>query len=177
MSNREKAMAMQPDTLDRLAGLRDAVEFARYEVGVAIIAARRAGARQVDIAEAIGVSQPAVSQWVKRAGTDVPDEEVYRVGRLLGLVERAVRWEVRTITSGRAGVSRVNRSTVSTHLDRAVAEARCDARDTGAPAGSPGAVELWRVEPSGQAQRVRVRPLPERVERVAVEGGADDESF
>lgn len=134
-------------TQDQLRMLQESIAFAEYELTAAIHVARNAGMTWDQVAEALGYQRKgsALNFTKRQPGitfASLDDGEAERIGRLLGLGQRASRYQVRIITKGKPGVSAVTRKTLSTHLRQDVANRRALARhdDT---------AEVWRVDPDG----------------------------
>lgn len=154
-------------TCEIITQLADAVRFAEYELAAGITLAHELGLTWTRLASAMGAAGMAstkqgASQYAsRRKVTNLDAAEHDRIARLIGAGDRIVRWEVRIIVEGKPGVTAVRRQTLSQHVKRETAEARCRKR-----AGA----ELWKVEPSGKAERAevrRLRPQPTHVEGAA----------
>lgn len=147
------------DAAERLAGFHEAVRFAEHELGEAITVARMAGMTWDEVGAALGMTKQGASQLHKRMvahDRHIEAMSSYRIdqlAKLLGARMAPVRWEVRVIVSGKPGRTKVVRQTLSRHIDRAVAEDRCDKRE---------GAELWKVRPDGSEQREPVRPVAAR---------------
>lgn len=139
---------------ETLAGLRLNIEQAEYEMAAACAVAKQLGLTWAEIGEAMDMTKQGASQYAKRrltVGADALDEVEYeRICRQLGAGDRAPRYEVRRIVSGRPGVTAVERELVSRHrkLDTAEAAWRSAAKGV-----EPWRVELWEVTPRGENVR------------------------
>lgn len=140
------------ESADLIEAMRQDLEFQRYELGVAIWLAHDLGMTWEQLGEATGLTKSGAATMAKRAQKgrliDIDDAELERIGRLIGVGDRVPRFEVRVIVSGKVGVSKVTRETLSVHLRREVAEEKARAK--------PGS-ELWELAPDGRRRRLHVR--------------------
>lgn len=139
-------------TQERLGELDASVEWAIYELSAAVSLARALGMSWQQIGDALGMTRQGAQQRFSRCAIDVlslEDDERRRLGRLLGVRDRVIRWEVQVIVSGRRGVSRVETQTLSRHLRKDVAMERAKRR--------PG-TEVVRVSPDGERRVVWTNP-------------------
>lgn len=142
------------DTADRIAAMVADIEFARYELGMAIAMAHDLGMTWEQLGEALGQSKSGARMLAQRVtrgrfvDLDEVEGEYDRIAAMIGVGDKAPRYEVRVIVSGKPGVSAVVRDTLSRHLRLEVAEERCRERK---------GAELWEVAPDGRARRLHVR--------------------
>lgn len=154
-------MPDKADTMARLGDLQAALRFAEYELHAAIRIVKAHGATWAEIGEALGYDNPKVNgfRYASRHGIEamtIELDERERLQRLLGMKDKATRYEVREIESGRVGITSVKRRTLSTHLSREVAEDR--ARKRGRTA------EVWQLDPDGKRVQLDIRPpQPKRI--------------
>lgn len=168
-------------TLERLGELVEAVRFAEYELTAAVALLKVIGMPWEQVGEGMGFAEggrkQGASQWFKRkgptfgltdAGTKTPclsmlegDEdgrhsERARIARVLGLGHAKTRYQVRLVTGGKRGITKVQHRLVSTHLSAAAAGDR--ARKT------QGTVEVYAIEPDGSESRI---PVPKARPKLA----------
>ncbi len=149
----ERVLHIDPDrAADSIAAMADDLRAMEWELACAVRLANKLGMSWGRLGEQLGLTRQGAQQWAKRAMAKGTDYELWSsaerqaAARALGARERAVRWQLRRIVSGRPGVSRVTRETISTHYSRAVAERKGETIE---------GAELWRLDPNGAASEVR----------------------
>lgn len=162
-------------TANRLADLKASLDFAEYELHAAIGLAKAQGMTWLEIGEALGfgAAKQSAFKLYSRSKMDVgmlAVAERERIHRLIGIGERVSRYAVREIESGRPGITKVVRRTLSVHLRRDVAERKC--RERGKTA------ELWQLDPDGSERQLTITPeRPTRVIHAHREPTTTDDSF